>query len=120
MSRLFYDHLIILEKLEVELALQEFDPQEKEEINQLVEESVHFRVMTRVLNHLPREHHQEFLKVFHQTPYSKDILAFLKGKISDIEEIIKEEVSLLEKELLKDIKSPKPAPKRGLKLKKRG
>lgn len=117
MSQIFYDHLIILEKVEAEISLQKLSPEEKEEVNQLIEESVHFRVMTRILDHLPREHHEEFLKLFQYEPHSESVLAFLKEKVSDIEERIKEEISLLEQELLEDLKSLKPLPKRAKKKK---
>lgn len=112
MSQIFYDHLVILEKVEIELSSQKLSSKEKAEINQLIEESIHFRVMTRILDHLPREHHEEFLKLFQYEPHSQRLLPFLKEKVSDIEEKIKEEISLLEQELLKDIESFKFSPKR--------
>ena len=90
MSKLFYDHLIELQEVEIELERFEFTPQEKGEIHHQIEESVHYRVMTRILDHLPREHHQEFLERFHQAPYHEDLLTFLKEKVENIEELIKE------------------------------
>ncbi len=104
MSRIFYDHLIILEKVEIELSSREFNSKEKEEIHNLIEETIHFRVMTRILEHLPRLYHEKFLDIFHKSPHSEDNLTFLKKNVENIEEIIKEEVSLLENALLKDIK----------------
>lgn len=111
MSKLFYDHLIEFEEIEIELTNLKLAGQEKEEIHQMIEESVHYRVMRRILDHLPAEHHQEFLDRFHQAPYHEDLLTFLKEKVENIEELIKEEISFLKKELLSDLKSPKASSK---------
>ncbi|MDP2632181.1 MAG: hypothetical protein Q8P25_00470 [Candidatus Curtissbacteria bacterium] len=105
MSKVFYDHLIILEEVKTELTSSEISSADKKEIDQMIEESVHFRVITKILDHLPREHHKKFLESFHQAPHSENVLNFLKEKVSDIENIIKDEVSALGKELLKEIKS---------------
>lgn len=105
MSKLFYDHLIVLEEVETQISSLELTSKEKGEIHQQIEETVHLRVMTRILDHLPREHHAEFLDLFHKAPYHKDVLAFLKEKVKEIEELIKNEAVALEKELLEDIKN---------------
>ena len=119
MSKVFYDHLVILEEVEITLSSHELSPEEKKEIHQMIEESVHFRITTRILDHLPRPHHKKFLDLFHKAPHDEKILDFLKEKVTDIEKHIKEEVALLEKELLKEIKSSKPRKTKKVKLKKR-
>lgn len=119
MSKIFYDHLVVFAEIETHLSSHPFHPKEKEEIHQMIEETIHFRVMTRILNHLPRPHHKKFLELFHQAPYNDEILLFLKEKVANIEELIREEITLLEKELLEDIKSQKSPTKESLKLKKR-
>lgn len=111
MSKLFYDHLIVLEEVEIQIASSNLDRKEKGEIQQMIEELVHYRVMAKILDHLPRQHHKEFLKQFHKAPYHEGILQFLKEKLENIEALIKEEILTLEKELLADIKSPKPSSK---------
>lgn len=108
MSRIFYDHLIVFEKIEAKLSSYNFSsPREKEEVHQTIEESVHYRVMTCILDHLPREHHNQFLELFHRTPHHQGLLTFLKDRVENIEELIKEEVKDLEKLLLTDIDSTK-------------
>lgn len=107
MSKLFYDHLIEFEEIEIELTNLKLAGQEKEEIHTLVEETIHYRVARRILDYLPVEHHQEFLERFHEAPYHEDLLTFLKEKVENIEELIKEEISTLKKELLADLKASK-------------
>ena len=97
MSQIFYDHLIILENLEVKITALGLEPEEKEALNQLVEETVHYRLMTRILDTLPHEHHEEFLDFFHQAPHEERLLKYLQEKIEDIEAIIKKEIEDLEK-----------------------
>ena len=103
MSRIFYDHLIILNSLELKITDLGLGPEEKEALNQLVEETVHFRLMTRILDSLPREHHEEFLDFFHQAPHEERLLKYLQEKIENIEDIIKKEIEDLEKSLLLEI-----------------
>ncbi len=107
MSKLFYDHLIVLEKLEVTLSSYNLAPQEKEEIHHQIEEIVHHRVMSKILDHLHVDYHLEFLEYFSEAPYHAGLLSYLQGKIENIEEIIKEEVQNLETELLGKIQPRK-------------
>jgi len=111
MSKVFYDHLIVLEEVEVQIASSNLDRTEREEIHQMIEELVHYRVMTKILDHLPRQHHEEFLGQFHKAPYHEGVLQFLKEKVEDIEELIREEISVLKKELLKDLSTSKTSKK---------
>lgn len=105
MSKIFYDHLIIIE--EVEEILRGVEPEEKEELHRLVDEIIHHRVLGCILDHLPRKHHDEFLGRFHQAPYDESLIDYLQEKTAkeiDIEAKIKEEVGKLKKELLQELK----------------
>ncbi len=103
MSKIFYDHLIILNDLEIRISGLELEPEEREELGQLVEETVHYRILTVILDSLPQENHQEFLGFFHQAPHEENLLGYLKEKIEDIEEIIRREIKDLEQALLEEI-----------------
>lgn len=102
MTKIFYDHLIILTDLEIKISGLGLEPEEREELGQLVEETVHYRILTRILDSLPQENHEEFLDFFHQAPYEENLLDYLKEKIEDIEEIIKKEIKDLEQSLLEE------------------
>jgi hypothetical protein len=104
MSKIFYDHLIVLEKVEIEIKNTTDFPDEKEELWKLVDEIVHHRILGSILDYLPYEHHEEFLTKFHQAPHDEGHIAYLNEKIeNNIEEVIAEEIKKLEKEILQEI-----------------
>lgn len=104
MSRIFYDIHIHLEEIEIELDKLEISHEEKQEMEHLIEEMVHHRVLDRILTHLPRHHHAEFLDRFHKAPYDDKLLSWLDSRIEkSVEEHIKEEMEKLKKKILQDI-----------------
>lgn len=106
MSKIFYDHLIVFEEIEVELDKLELSREEREEIDQLIEELVHHHVVERILDHLPREHHEEFLDKFHAVPHDPALLHYINKRIDESVEVhIKDEMKKLKKEILKDVKN---------------
>lgn len=108
MSKIFYDHLIVLEEVGVELDKHDLSSEEREEIEQIIEETVHHRVLDRILSHLPRHHHADFLDRFHRAPHDEELLKYLDEKIEEsVEKHIADEVGKLKRELLEDIKSSK-------------
>ncbi len=110
MSKIFYDHLIIFEEIDNALKGEGLEPEERDELHQLIDEMIHHRVLGCILDHLPREHHEEFLERFHQTPYDEGLIQYLQEKTPkdlDIEEKIKEAAEQLKQELLLELKKKK-------------
>lgn len=108
MSKIFYDQYIILEELETELDSLDFEREEREEIDSLIEEMIHHRVIDRILTNLPREHHEEFLNKFRKAPYDEDLITYINDRIeSSVEAHVKEEIEKLKKEIIEDIKGSK-------------
>jgi hypothetical protein len=106
MSKIFFDHLVVFEKIDLEIKNAAKVPEEKEELWQIVDEIVQHHVLICILEELPREHHEDFLDKFHSHPYDSGLIRYLNKKTnSDIEEIIREKVKSLEKEILEDISS---------------
>lgn len=104
MSRIFYDHFIVLEDIEFELNQLDLDREEREEINQLIEEIIHYRILQRILTHLPRHHHAEFLEAFHRHPHDPNLLDYIDHRIEEsIEAHLKDEIKNLKKEILEEI-----------------
>lgn len=105
MSRIFYDKYIVLEGVEVELDKLEMDREERQELEHLIDEMIHHRVMDRLLTHLPRHHHAEFLDRFHKAPYDEALIRYLDQRIEkSVKEHIEEEIEKLKKEILEDLK----------------
>ena len=101
MSKIFYDHLIILEEVDRSIKGSTETQEERQELWQIVDEIIHHRVLGCVLAHLPREHHEEFLEKFHQAPHDEGLLDYLEEKIKkDVTKLIKEEVKSLSTELV--------------------
>jgi hypothetical protein len=108
MSKIFYDHLVVFEEIDVELDKLSLEKEEREEIEDLIEDIIHHRVIDKILRCLPTQHHKEFLDKFHTRPYDARLIEYIDQKISDsIEKHIKEEVEKVKKEILADIRSVK-------------
>lgn len=101
MSTLFFDKLIVLDKLDLHIKKKYESNEERQELWQMVEEIIHHKVMGCCLDHLPKEHHNEFLDLFHKSPYDENLLKFLSDKTKkDMKKIIKDEIKMLTKDLL--------------------
>ena len=107
MSKLYYDHLIVMKDLEIHISKLEITSDEKQKIYQMVDETIHYRITTRVLNELPRVHHEHYLELFTRYPYHPKVMEFLKEHVVDIEDKITQEVKDLEKLFLSDLSGAK-------------
>lgn len=104
MSKLFYDHLIILEELDHHIRHVAETPEEKEEMWSIIDEILHHRVIGCVLDRLPEEDHYEFLEKFHQAPHDAELLNYINLRIDeDIEDAIRAEIADIKEELLEEI-----------------
>ncbi|KKQ52477.1 hypothetical protein A2865_03445 [Candidatus Woesebacteria bacterium RIFCSPHIGHO2_01_FULL_39_17] len=105
MSRIFYDHLIILTEVESEVKGVAQTQEDREELWKLIDEIIHHKVLGTILDSLPREYHEEFLEKFHNSPHDERHISYLNEKIGgNIEDVIREEIKLLEKEILEEMK----------------
>lgn len=109
MSKIFWDRLLTLDDLDREIRKVAKTHEEREEIWHLIDEIVHHKAMGCILDKLPRDHHEEFLTMFHNSPHDEDLLfGYLEDKIGqNVEEILKQELGSLAFELLGEVKSSK-------------
>lgn len=105
MSKVFYDHLIILEDVDKEIKKSAKTREEREELWGLVDEMVHHRALDTVLDRLPKEDHEEFLDYFHKKPNDeKFLIDYLKNKIGqNIEELLRQQLGELASEILAEM-----------------
>lgn len=104
MSKLFYDHLIIIEEVAAVLAGHNLTDKEREEILDIIDQTMHQEILDTILQHLPTRHHETFLVHFHAAPNDKKILDFLKENSSvDIEKKILKTANSVKKKVLKEI-----------------
>lgn len=100
MSILFFDKLIILDKVEKKIKRMSSTSEEKQEFFQYVEEIIHHKVIGCCLDHLPKDNHSEFLEKLHKSPYDEKLLTYLDEKTKkDMKKIIKNEIKDLTKDL---------------------
>ncbi len=105
MSKLYYDHLIVLTDLESEINEVDLSFEEREELWHIVDEIIHQRILEMLLDELDEKHHEEFLEKHHETPYDEVVIVYLNDKIDeDVEELIKKEADNLQEEILQEIK----------------
>lgn len=107
MSKLFYDHLIYLDELEVEIKKTASSVEEREELWSLVDGIVTHKVLGKVLDKLPREHHEEFLTLFHKCPDDEiTIFGYLKNKAGEnVEKELQKELKHISTEILQELKT---------------
>ncbi len=98
MAKIFYDHLIVIEELIVEL--DSLDAENRQRILSLVDETLHHHVLDTILTHLPKVHHEIFLERYYKDPSDPDLLTFLKQKSTvDIEKLIAEKAKKVKKDI---------------------
>jgi transcriptional regulator of NAD metabolism len=104
MSKVFYDNLLSLDKIDRAIKKAATTCDERMELWQVVDEIVHHRVMGCVLDALPIECHDEFLEKFSKAPYDEQLLDYLRQKVKkDVTMIIKEAVAVLVLEIATEI-----------------
>jgi len=108
MSKIFYDHLIIIEEITLVLDKHNLNIKERQEILNYVDQSMHHHILDTILTHLPKHHHEQFLSKFHAAPHDTKLIEFIKEKVNiDIEKEILKVANKVKKEVIKLIKKSK-------------
>jgi hypothetical protein len=104
MKKVFYNELVILEKVEKLIKSTSMPVEEKEELWKIIDEIVHHRIMGCILGNLPKESHEEFLDKFKNDPFDDELIDYLEEKSGKvINEEIRKEIINIENEIIKDI-----------------
>lgn len=108
MTKIFYDHLVIIEEIVTVLDTHALDAAEKLKLMSLVDETMHHSILDTILTLLPKEHHEEFFIQFHANPGNHTLMSFLKEKTNrDVEKAILKRASEVKKQILKEIEQSK-------------
>ena len=79
MSKIFYDHLILIE--EIIPQLEPLDSESRDELIGIIDATFHHQILDLILTHLPKIHHEDFLTRFHSTPHDEALLDYLEARI---------------------------------------
>lgn len=107
MTKIFYDHLLGLEKIEKQIKHVAKSAEEREELWAIVDEIAHHKVIGCILDRLPRDNHDEFLHMFHKSPHDTELIfEYLRIKAGpDVSELVKKEIESLTDELLNGLET---------------
>lgn len=105
MAKIFYDHLIDLTEVLVELDSHPLKHDEKVGLIRTIDTTIHYHVMGVALSHLPKDKQQKFLQAFKKRPHDKKHLVYLKTHREDIEDDMRAAIRRVTTEILKDLKS---------------
>ena len=104
MSKLFFDNLVKFGDLEQVIKNVAESEDERHELWHIVDELVHHHVLGCVFDHLPHEHHEEFLQKFHDDPADELLLHFINTRASiDFGDILKGELRNLQGSILSEV-----------------
>lgn len=109
MKKYFYSHFVEIESISRSLNTLDISKKEKQHLVSLAEENVHYTVIDRVLNELSNEDKKTFLSTL-QKENHEEMWEFLKGKIKDIESILKSASENVLSSLKDDIQNLKKNP----------
>lgn len=101
----FFHHLVHIDDVVAQIDTYKIDPNDREELSQLVHQIFQNHTLNIILNHLPKDKHREFLDQFKLSPHDAALLDFLKKEIKlDIEAAIRSQSERIKKDLLSEIK----------------
>jgi len=105
MSKLFYDHLIVIEEIATVLDEHRLKPDERAKILELMDTTLQNEILDVIFTYLPREKHEEFLEKFHAAPHDARLMQYLKDNSAvNIELAILDRANKTKRRLLAQIK----------------
>lgn len=105
MAKIFYDHLILIDEVWSEIETLEISPTEKKLAKKHVDEILHHRIFTFILDTLPPQYHKEFMERVYASPKDIKHLAYLEEKIRrDIQMDLVTLGMQIKKEILSEVK----------------
>lgn len=103
-----FNHLTLVEEIITEIDMHDLSAEERDELVELAQKTLHHHVLSTVLDHLPKDKHHHFITEYHRDPANQQLLTWLKQEITeDIEAKIKLEAARVKKEILTEIKKAK-------------
>ncbi len=106
MKKHFFDHLVEVDELHISLDSLDMTDEQKEEVKELMSESIYHTVLEAILSELSDEDKKVFLMHLVTDDHGK-IWEFVNGKVENIEDKIVKAAADIKSELHADIKYSK-------------
>ena len=107
MSKLFYDHLIVIEEIVAVLDEHKLSLKDRAKILELMDATLQHEILDVIFSYLPREKHEEFLEKFHGAPHDPTLMQFLKNNSAvNIELAILGRANKTKRKLLRELTPP--------------
>lgn len=104
MSKLFYDHLIVIEEIVAVLDEHRLPPRDRAKILELMDATLQNEILDVIFTYLPREKHEEFLEKFHAAPHDTGLMQYLKDNSPvNIELAILDRANKTKRKFLKEV-----------------
>ncbi len=105
MSKLFYDHLIVIEEVIAVLDAHDIHQKERAKILGLIDQTLQHEILDVIFTYLPAEVHAEFLHRFHKAPDDPHLMQFLRDHaVVNIELAILDRANKTKTKLLGEVK----------------
>lgn len=102
----FFNHLIEIESIIVELDKLDLSKSQKEHLSALIDSSLHHTILDAILSQLSEQQKRVFINHLSEGNHDK-IWQFLNDKIDKVEDKIKQAADQLKEQLRKDLKELK-------------
>jgi hypothetical protein len=108
MSKLFFDNIIVFEEVESAIKNAASSTEELNELRGLVDGIINHKVVEKVLDKLPKEHHEGFLTLFHKCPHDEvAVFEYINEKSGrDVREELENDLKSISSDILHEL-SPK-------------
>ena len=103
----FFAKYIVIDELMEEMDGLDLSAEQRLHLSSLIDSSLHHAILDEILSNLNNDDKKEFLKKIHQDSKGAELMEFLKPKIENIEDKIKNVSKQLIDEMHKDIKGAK-------------
>ncbi len=112
MSKLFYDHLIVIEEVIIVFEEHELSKEDQKELLHLIDETLEHEILNLILTHLPKELHEPFFAKLARAPHDPNILTYLQDHMPiNVTEAILIQANTVKRGVIKQIKASKTPPR---------
>lgn len=106
MSKLFFDDIIHFEEIDKTIKDIVSTDEELDEVRNIIDEIVNYKVVGKILDKIPDESHEEFLTLFYKSPHDEvAIFGYVNSKAGrDIKEELEKDLKSISTDILHELR----------------